>query len=158
MKCKFSDCFNCPYPDCINDAVNPVVTYTPERLKAQREYSRKRKLRSEAAGLCTRCGKRPASNGYKTCIDCRLYMRRKAEEKHRRNGHLPRSMLDGDELCAVCGKNPPIKPYKVCEHCLKNCRKNIALSAPRMQEKYQNSFRKNIEIQWLDKNKKKKAE
>lgn len=50
MKCKFSDCFKCPYPDCINDTVNPVVTYTPERLKAHREYSKKENCSQKRRG------------------------------------------------------------------------------------------------------------
>ena len=69
-------------------------------------------------GICTRCKKRKADYGYKTCKTCRVKQnntRRKRKENIRaNNGYVPRHERYTIGLCMSCDN--PIKPgYKVCE-------------------------------------------
>ena len=63
MHCKISDCFNCPYPDCINDAFTSPREFTPEQKKRQCELKKKMLARRREDGVCIYCGKKPADKG-----------------------------------------------------------------------------------------------
>lgn len=43
MKCKRSDCFHCPYPDCINDKPLPEIT-AERREQSNRFHAKKRSV------------------------------------------------------------------------------------------------------------------
>ena len=62
-------------------------------------------------GICTRCGKREADSGYKTCGICRAKTRNYKREKY---GKPDRSERWKQGLCYFCD-NPIKDGYKVCE-------------------------------------------
>lgn len=53
--------------------------------EASRQSNKRRVEKLKAAGLCVRCGKKPAWHGLQMCYECRLkkmlYFRRKTEER-----------------------------------------------------------------------------
>ena len=60
------DCFNCVYPDCINDEVKPnyyqiMKHERPDayrrRLETIKKYARSRYQERKEAGICVMCGK-----------------------------------------------------------------------------------------------------
>lgn len=70
MHCKISDCFNCPYPDCINDSFYDYKLSDKQKAR-HNELALGRLEQRRANGICTYCGKNPADKGYKTCAECR---------------------------------------------------------------------------------------
>ena len=107
MRCKWSDCFTCPYPDCINDYIPPIRKASPETIK--KRIQKMSLLRKERAnnGLCTSCGLRPPRGGYKMCRECQVKSAKYKEKENKEKGITPRFMLDGTYLCQKCGKHPP---------------------------------------------------
>lgn len=79
-----------------------------ERFRKQQNLLYKERLRS---GICTRCGKRKATNGYVTCAICR---NKNADLKRVRSKTSPRSERVQNGLCYFCD-NPVKTGYKVCE-------------------------------------------
>lgn len=146
IKCNM-DCFNCPFPDCINDYVAPYdYEYQKEYRKKYRDKInlRKRQLKEERKlnGMCVECGKFPITENSKSkCYTCLSKDRVLREKKRRDKGILPRELFDGVNLCSTCGKNKPVDGYKECESCLEKHRKNIAIGRSMRKN---NSFRKNI--------------
>lgn len=126
MRCKPSDCFTCPYPDCINDEEPRVWAPTPEQREEHNAKIRARRAERRASGLCTACGKRPPDDGYHSCMECRLRWRRDKAKENRKKGILPKHMMNGVDLCQKCGKAPPVEPYKLCERCLASNRAHLA--------------------------------
>lgn len=125
MHCKKSDCFDCPYPDCINDYVKPLHPRSEEQKERYNTWCRERRDAFSKEGLCRYCGKRPPDGGYKTCGICRAYMREKRRESHYRYGVKPRCLLDGVTLCGKCGKAPPEIGYRLCKDCLASAREAL---------------------------------
>lgn len=77
-------CLSCPLPDCKYDERAELPS------NYQRDYHRTRKMAAIAAGLCSKCWKRPADEGYTTCTECRIKMReakRKTKEKAHGGGN-----------------------------------------------------------------------
>ena len=132
MKCN-KDCFNCPFPDCINDDIKPYDAEYHKKYKEmhrEQQSERKRELRAErkANGICVECGKRPISRDCETmCIDCLLKSKKRFADTRRANGDTPRVLFDGISLCAKCGKDKPVDGYKLCKSCLEKARQSIAL-------------------------------
>lgn len=56
----------------------------------QRKYHRKRVMKARQSGMCTRCWKTPATDGYKTCSRCRALMLRQNREYVARHGRRRR--------------------------------------------------------------------
>lgn len=75
------------------------------------EWSKKEHQRRIEHGICTRCGKRRADFGFKTCSICRIKIR---EEKRIRYGKPDRRERYEKALCYFCD-NPIKEGYKVCE-------------------------------------------
>lgn len=125
MNCKKKDCFNCPYPDCINDYVKKEYDRPAAYIKKQVERQSERIQQRAEAGLCTTCGKRPPRNGYRTCAECQARSRRYANRHNRSIGRVPESLLDGVSLCKRCGKAPPASGYKLCDRCLESARRAL---------------------------------
>lgn len=148
MKCKWSDCFTCPYPDCINDYVPPTRKASPEQIK--KNTQRMSLLRKERAnnGLCTQCGKKPPREGYKMCKECQVKYARYKEKENRKKGVIPKSLLDGIYLCQKCGKYPPVEPYKLCEGCLESNRKHLDLTPTHNGRRVNSDFCNNHERFW----------
>lgn len=125
MNCKKNDCFNCPWPDCIND-------YVKKQYKRSADYTRRAVARrtekieaNAAAGLCTTCGKRPPRTGFRTCAECQTRSRKYANRHNHSKGQLPETLLDGVSRCKRCGKAPPASGYKLCERCLESARRAL---------------------------------
>lgn len=100
MICKKADCFTCPYQDCINDYVPPLVQQSEERKKQLRDRSKARYQERKAAGLCVRCGKYPPEAGKVRCWNCL----KKDARNHRDPAAIPRILFDGVERCKNCGR------------------------------------------------------
>ena len=75
-----------------------------------KEWSRRTHHEMIEKGICTRCRKRSADNGYKTCGICRAKIR----ESKRKNAKPSRSERFEQGLCYFCD-NPIKHGYKVCE-------------------------------------------
>lgn len=154
MKCRAQDCFVCPYPDCINENPSPSRQLNREqRRRRAAKISERRKLRWEQ-GLCTQCGKALTDKQYRMCLECRLYYRRRKEVQNRRNGVLPKVLLDGVNLCHLCGKAPPEAPYKLCPECLKSARSHLAKTPTHNGKKLKNYFALYNEVFYADKKQK----
>ena len=136
MKCN-RDCFNCPFPDCINDYVkvnDPEYQKRYYEEHRSQELERKKKTREDrkANGLCTYCGKRPLTEGSKAhCIECLIKLRKRSMERNRKKGLTPKKLFDGIDLCKKCGKEKPVEGYKLCESCLEKARQAIELGRSR---------------------------
>lgn len=146
--CGYNDCFTCPYPDCINDYVEPTRKLSPEQIK--KISSRKSELRKERekVGVCTQCGKRPSRQGYKMCYDCQRKFRLYKELENRKKGVQSKILLDGISLCAKCGKKPPQKPYKLCSRCLENNLKFLEKTPTHNGKKQKGGFTEANETFW----------
>ena len=78
---------------------------------AHAEWSRKTHAKRIELGICTRCGKRKADYGFKTCGICR---NKDKEYKQAKYGKPDRKERYKQGLCYFCDN--PIKPgYKTCE-------------------------------------------
>lgn len=153
MHCKISDCFNCPYPDCINDSFYDYKLSDKQKAR-HNELALGRLEQRRANGICTYCGKIPADKGYKTCAECRRKLTRHAHAYCRtKKNRTAREIMDGISLCKMCGKRPPIERKKLCEKCYEICVNN--LPAERGGKKLNNDFAKGIENCYLrDRNEK----
>ena len=77
----------------------------------QRNWSKSTYRKRKESGICTRCGKRKATQGLTTCAMCRA---RDNETRRIRKGFSDRSDRSKIGLCYFCD-NPVKKGYKVCE-------------------------------------------
>lgn len=102
-------------PECRAKAANRKNSLTEEQKNRYKENFRIRQnvLYQERSrnGICTRCGKRKATNGYVTCAICR---NKNADLKRVRSKTSPRSERVQNGLCYFCD-NPVKNGYKVCE-------------------------------------------
>lgn len=148
MRCNKEDCFHCPYPDCINDKPLSEYVYSDEQKKHNYERIKERKAECRANGICIQCMIRPASDGYRTCAECREKHRRWARDRNHRLGlHLPRECMDGVTRYKICGQHPPVKGQVVCERCLDRCRQGYA-HARAARKNSKNGFERSIDEQW----------
>lgn len=104
--------------------------------EVHREWSKRTHHEMIELGICTRCRKRSADVGYKTCGICRAKIR----ESKRKNAKPSRSERFEQGLCYFCD-NPIKQGYKVCdfhyEQNVKNSRSQKAVDSRRkliMQE------------------------
>lgn len=156
MECKKNDCFNCPYPDCINDYVPKYYKPSKERLARQTAKASAVAKKRAAKGLCTACGKKKARPGYKMCAECAAKSRRASNNWHWRNGTTPKTVMDGVVLCKKCGKSPPASGYKVCERCLSLCRSALDKTPSHNGKTPDNGFTRAIRVDYLLNKKEKK--
>lgn len=129
MICKHDDCFTCPYPDCINDYVPPLVLTTEERKKQIRDRGKARYQERKDAGLCVECGDRPPATGKVRCNDClrrnRNNARRSWQSRYRT---MPKEMWGYLGLCTTCGKHPQEDGRKVCKECLAKSAESLKIA------------------------------
>lgn len=104
---------NCP--ECRAESTNRA---TERREKNREKYNEKQRITQRKIyyerieqGICTRCGKRKADYGYKTCGICRTKGRETWTIKNKKPKRSER-ILQG--LCYFCD-NPVKDGYKVCE-------------------------------------------
>lgn len=105
-------------------------TMTEEQKRLQKEQDCKRHkeryARLKAAGICPRCGKRPAASGKTLCPFCAAINRRAAEKVRRAKGQLPEDMLGDGYHCATCGAD--VYKRKLCDRCHANAMRAIAIA------------------------------
>lgn len=82
------------------------------------ELAKQRRIKWESMGLCTRCGKRKAENGYKRCTRCRAI-----DAQRHRIGYVPKPKLNNQ--CRFC-EEEHLKNYKVCAKHLQIIRESKA--------------------------------
>ena len=139
MKCN-KDCFNCPFPDCINDYVKPYDAEYHKRYWAEHseEINKKRKLLHEerkANGICVCCGKRQISkNSTYQCTECMLKDRTRHIKRYKANGGSTHETFEMMGLCKKCGKEKPVEGYKLCKSCLEKDRQAMALGRSRRKK------------------------
>ena len=80
--------------------------------KVHAEWQKRTHKEMIAKGICTRCRKRNADSGFKTCSICRA---RDNEKRRARNFKEDRSKRAERGLCYFCD-NPVKEGYKVCEY------------------------------------------
>lgn len=146
MKCKVSDCFNCPYPDCINDYVAPYYPLSDECKERANERHRSLYQSRKDSGVCVRCGMHPPEQGRVRCSLCLNDDRKKHEKNSRKKGRTPRQLMNGVDLCKQCGKAKPVEGYKMCETCLEKARERAAIMLS--LKKGKNAFEKGNKAYW----------
>lgn len=107
-------------PDCRAKAyVNIMKGRNREEYnKKHREWDKEDRAKCEKEGVCVRCRKRQASNGFKTCAICRTKIR---EQKRRRsNTQFNIEYKEKNGICRFCNE-PVYKNYKVCEYHYNMC-------------------------------------
>lgn len=82
-------------------------------LKQYSEWEKKHRAELEEQGLCKRCGKRKADDGYKTCSWCRAKRRVYNQSRTAQIGTTKQRRIDNG-LCIWC-ENPIKEGYKICE-------------------------------------------
>lgn len=97
--------------------------YLDHKEKYNRErYSKEKHSNAVKDGICTRCYKRKARTGYKTCLEC--YTRdRKTQLKRGRGVSYQFALENG--LCTACRKEKATHG-KVCESCYEKNMRNFA--------------------------------
>lgn len=99
------------------------------------EWAKKEHQRRIEQGICTRCGKRIAENGYKTCGICREKIRNYKRIKYGKPNRSVRTKLG---LCYFCD-NPVKEGYKVCE---KHYQMNVEKSRSKKAKESRDALRK----------------
>lgn len=102
-----------------------------------REWSKSAYQKRKEAGICTRCGKRKATDGYTTCAMCR---ERDNSSRRVRNGISDHSKRIDKGFCFFCD-NPVKKGYKVCE---KHYQMNIENAAKGREMQKAQEYIKNV--------------
>lgn len=103
-------------PEC-NAKAYEIIMRSRERLGKEHynnqhnEWARNNHQKRIEQGVCTRCGKRKADSGYKTCGICRAKTRNYKRIKY---GKPDRNERYKQGLCYFCD-NPIKAGYKVCE-------------------------------------------
>ena len=86
-----------------------------------REYKRVHYQQRIKDGICGRCGKRKADEGFKTCSVCRKKM---TDQKRIKAGKMSNEEKKARGLCHFC-ESPALKGYNVCQNCYDKCVKNL---------------------------------
>ena len=153
MQCD-KDCFNCKFPDCVNDYIKPYNAeyrkkYHIENREKENERNSQRKAENVSKGMCRDCGRPIAQNSKCYCLGCLSKVRKRSAEYRKKKGQLPKTLFDGVKLCKLCGKGKPAEGYKVCQRCLENNRTNIRKAHEnRNFDPLTNSFIWEQEIHW----------
>ena len=104
--------------------------------KVHKEWSKRTHHEMIQKGICTRCRKRKADYGYKTCGICRERIRNYKRIKY---GKPDRSERYKQGLCYFCD-NPIKDGYKVCEkHYKMNVEKSLSQKAKEARRELQES-------------------
>ena len=128
-------------PECSAYAYE-ITMNSRERLgkehynKVHKEWSKRTHHEMIQKGICTRCRKRKADYGYKTCGICREKGRKYKRVKY---GKPDRSERYIQGLCYFCD-NPIKDGYKVCEkHYNMNVEKSLSQKAKEVRRELQES-------------------
>ena len=113
-------CPECKARDTITRMKRAETVDRKQRNESHNEWARNKYAERVEQGICTRCGKRKADYGFKTCGICRA---KDTETRRVRNGVKEKDWREQQGVCHFCDR--PVKPgYKVCEeHYHKNIEK-----------------------------------
>lgn len=132
----FGDERSCPECKAINYAYQMGID-KEHKNKIHREWSKRTHVEMIEKGICTRCRKRKADGGFKTCAMCRDKTNRRKREKN--FGKIDRNTKVKMGICCFCN-NPVEEGYKVCEY---HHRKNIEYANSDKAKKSRNELIKN---------------
>ena len=108
--------------ECRAEAAGRQAEWREKNSEAFREshaiWSKKTYSKRREAGICTRCGKRPAAPGKAMCGICSARQNTRRRERARQNGVMSpeerKAYKEERGICFFCDN--PVKPeYKVCE-------------------------------------------
>lgn len=106
--------------------------------RQHKEWSKKKYQEDKEKGVCTRCRKRKADDGYSTCSMCRAKSRKYRQSKEKPKINRADRYKIG--LCYFCDK-PVEKGYKVCEyHHKKNIENSMCEKSVKAREKMKKEF------------------
>lgn len=109
--------------DCrIKSLIRHDKNYAKNRernLARDSELAKERRKKWQEMGLCTKCGKRKADNGYKRCTRCRAI-----DAQRHRIGYIPVETRSRNQ-CRFC-EEEHLKNYKVCAKHLQIIRESKA--------------------------------
>lgn len=93
----------------------------------KKEYNRKVYQQRVNDGICTMCGKRRPTGGFKICEICRkkkrITNRRSYNKRKKINPYIDRTEWASYEICYSCGIEPTFDGHRVCRKCYeKMCR------------------------------------
>lgn len=119
------DCFNCKFPDCVNDTIYPesarYCNWSEERKRKNRKYQTDRYRKALSEGLCGHCHNKPLYRGV-LCYECwKRYKASIAEHK--------REYRHENGLCYFCD-TPVVPGKKVCEKHLHIFQKSMSYTTP----------------------------
>lgn len=127
MRCAKKDCFNCPYPDCINDYVQPLYRRSVEAKERKNATARELYSKRKETHQCVKCGRKlPTGEKRVLCCTCNAKVTEQQRIYKREKGITPKELMDGENLCSRCGKSPPADGHKQCARCLEISRKAYA--------------------------------
>lgn len=120
------DCFNCVFEDCIKDEKEHEESeeHRLKRLERQKERQKETRRKRREAGVCMRCGKKPADNGSVLCQECRRSIRVYGTHYREKHGGKKRKEWISKGLCYHCGKER-VQGKKVCKECLEAIVRNL---------------------------------
>lgn len=116
-------CYEC------NEEQNAYQSEHPEYAQRHKERLRRRYKERRETGMCTRCGKRPASPGKTRCDICL------AKDKIAHRSEISRTTAAGFGLCYTCLKNPCKPGYKVCPECYDKCMASLEIARANITER-----------------------
>lgn len=82
-----------------------------------RQAARERAAARLAEGICPRCGKRPVTEGSRSCAVCRKRDNAKAAKTSKGRQQRVRAARLAAGLCPQCGKQPPQPGQSLCRKC-----------------------------------------
>lgn len=111
----------------------------PEYVTNKKELNKIYYKNAEQSGICVRCHKKKAEDGYKTCKECRLKMKKAKRIRDREKGHMPEDMRNWENICSVCFMIKEYNGHKVCDKCYNRLLKHNAElnSRPRTEKQIQ---------------------
>lgn len=97
-----------------------------EQRTRKREADKRLRETREELGLCTRCGKKKAAPGRKSCPECLEKARANTKRWANKNpgyGQVRRERLREKGICTKCGKEMVAGGRSYCRNCLLRAKK-----------------------------------
>ena len=101
--------------------------YRKRKVGYRAEYSRERRERQKALGICVHCGKRPAKDGRTMCAKC--LKSRAIRERERRGHFIDRSEYPNYGICYQCCKRPVVEGKRLCKECIERSVQSLRRSS-----------------------------
>ena len=119
------------------------------RSEEYKEKKRLKRLEAKENGMCTRCYKRKAAEGYTECEKCRNVHIRYNRRKTLNNGKLSASEAYDCGLCMQCRKKPHMEGRKQCPECYEKAKQTaLAVLAKRNHDNHNHIWRAQNNALW----------